>query len=504
MLGLDTSPWLSISFCKYSGCHFCFNLNIIQCYERMKRNLADLRSQFEQVLHDPNFHLSPEVSELCEEVPPDNLFCVIVGDCRLSVAETLITNSHIVSWDVERDSKKTWGMKLQKFVQNQAAANRIDVAVKAAEYAKQCGAEGPDFTYEAIKQSDETTNRLQCLFSNAEKNEIEECLAVGLSVNLTGDFETGLAELQRGRALLAGSTNWELYIQLSNSMAEIYSQRGNYEETVEVCRLILNAWTPSAHSLEFLRSLFYLIDSHFSLQQYAQGIALGEEWTGRLIADCSRCQCVLLCTEGIIFYISKRLEEAAKRIEKGLELDSTPCLITIYSKQSLTEIYQKQGLLDKSENTCRSACDLYFTHFPHSCQYAQCLIKLGRIYTDMKRPMKAEEQMVKAVELYSTHFPQSGKYADSLINLGVLYGDMERYVEAEEQLLKAIHLCSIHSPQSKKYADCLMNLGVLYGNSGRNEEAVKKLEEARRIYARIGSQWDIDKCDSNLRLFRIS
>lgn len=79
-----------------------------------------------------------------------------------------------------------------RVTENQAAENRYDIAAQAAQHAKQFGAEGPDFTNEAIQQREETTQQLQCLFTTTARLEAEECLTVGLSVSKTGDFDMDL------------------------------------------------------------------------------------------------------------------------------------------------------------------------------------------------------------------------------------------------------------------------------------------------------------------------
>lgn len=97
-------------------------------------------------------------------MPPDHLFCVIVGDNRLSVAETLIANFQVLAWDIKKEKKRNWGLKLQKFAKNQVVNKQFENALRAAELAKDCGVEGPDLTNETIKQSEEANQRLQCVF----------------------------------------------------------------------------------------------------------------------------------------------------------------------------------------------------------------------------------------------------------------------------------------------------------------------------------------------------
>lgn len=64
-----------------------------------------IKNQFKQLLLDPSFQLSPELSDLCEEISANCFFCDS-GNCRLSVAKTIISNSIILSWDIKRDNKR--------------------------------------------------------------------------------------------------------------------------------------------------------------------------------------------------------------------------------------------------------------------------------------------------------------------------------------------------------------------------------------------------------------
>lgn len=416
-----------------------------QSYEQMKQDIADMRSQFEQLLLDPNFDLRPEVSDLCEEIPPERLLCVIMGDCRFSVAEILIMNFQMLTWDMKREKKRKWGQEMQKFTENQVAENRFDTASQAAGYAKHFGIEGPDFTTEVILQNEETVQRLQCLFSNTSYNEAEECLKVGLSVSKTGEFETGLTELQRGRNILKGSNNWELYIQLSCTIAEIHHQRGHYKDTVEVCEHILSTWTPLVHSLEFFKALFYLIHSHIKLKQSSQGCSEWEKWAEKLITDCSHCQCISLCIEGIIFEVEEREEEEKQYLENAIQLETLPSFITIHCREHLAEIYSSQDMPDQSEETLQKAYELYSTHYPHSIQYANYSNKLKDIF-NIKSPLKAEESLMRANQLYSTYFPHSIELAVILIGLGAVYWQTKRPFEAEKQIFKAIQSFSANFP----------------------------------------------------------
>lgn len=106
------------------------------------------------------------MSDLCAEIPTGYLLCVIVWDCRLSVANTLIANFNVFAWDMKGEMKRDWGLKMQQFAENQAAVNRYDIAVRAAECANQFGAQELDFTNEAHHRSVETPINCNACFQS--------------------------------------------------------------------------------------------------------------------------------------------------------------------------------------------------------------------------------------------------------------------------------------------------------------------------------------------------
>lgn len=75
-------------------------------------------------------------------------------------------------------------------------------------------------------------------------------------------------------------------------------------------------------------------------------------------------------------------------MEMALQLDSSPSIITIYTKYLLAQIYDEQDKLDNSEQTCQIACELRSTYFPYSLLYATCLSDLGLQYRHMKNLSK--------------------------------------------------------------------------------------------------------------------
>lgn len=242
------------------------------------------------------------------------------------------------------------------------------MALQAAECAMQFGIDGLDFSNETIQQREEASQRLQCLFSSTNTRTAEECLELGLAASKTGEFDTGLTALQRGRNILVGSSSWEMYLQLSCVVAEIHFQRGNYENTMETCQHILSTWTPTAHSLFLLRALFYLINSHIAHKQFSY-VSNAQEWTGKFIAECSHCQFVLLLIESSIHHSNDKIEEAEQSIEMALQIDPSLSFISIFRMFSLAQILYNRSDLKNSKKTYKNVCDMYSIYFPHSLQY---------------------------------------------------------------------------------------------------------------------------------------
>lgn len=322
-------------------CFYEVRLRGQECYEEMRRDLKELRTRLEQLTRSKEFELTIQDSTVCDSAPSGPLFCVMVDDIRCPVAELLMTHVHILTRDMREESQKDWADNLQAYGQDQANKGATKVAAQAAVYAKQLGVSGPNFQEEALQASEDYSEKLRCLLYVTTRQEAEKCLEAGKSASLTGDFERALTELQRGRDLLSDSDDWELYLQLDCNMAEIYFQTDRYEDTVEVCELIMSTWNPKAHILQYFRSIYYLFGAYIGLKQIHQMLAIMNQLgKGSWIPHCSDCQCVLLCIDVVLFMGEKGYEEAEQCLKKALQLEVRPSLITLHCRNLLGAIYK--------------------------------------------------------------------------------------------------------------------------------------------------------------------
>ena len=243
---------------------------------------------------------------------------MVVGDCRLQVAEAMCGNFHLLAWDIGAESQIAWGRKLQEFAWEQAEKGQCEMAKQAAEKVKQLGMDGPDYQAAALQQGKELTQRLQCLW---DEREARDCLRTGLRTGRAGYFDGALEKLQRGWELLEDVDDVELHLQLSLGMAETYCQAALWQDCVSLCQYILTTWGHSPHSFQLLQTLFYLTLALYSLHQFDQGYAAIEEWSGKLHAQDTCSKCAQLCIQANQLRFKDKKEEAEQLYEATLQLD---------------------------------------------------------------------------------------------------------------------------------------------------------------------------------------
>ena len=100
-------------------------------YEETKRKLDATRSRFEQFVLNKSVHLSAEDRKLCETVPTWSPFRVILGDCRVTVADTLRSHFYILT-------KDSLG-ELKTVIRDQFRAEKVDIVTEMKRYMKEHG-----------------------------------------------------------------------------------------------------------------------------------------------------------------------------------------------------------------------------------------------------------------------------------------------------------------------------------------------------------------------------
>ena len=309
---------------------------------------------------------------------------------------------------------------------------------------------------------------------NYAKGKAQECLNMGLEASKAGHFNAALEKLQEGRDLLKNGDHLELWLQLSNRLAETYCQTASWQDCVSLCQLTLTTWGHSPHHFQLLCALFHLTCAYYWLDLKDQGYAAVEEWSGKLVADSAPSKCVLLYTKANKLMLQDRYEAAEKLLEEALQWDFSLSYITICSRLHLADVYRHLEKYETAEEAYLSALALFSAHFPKAYILALCYSHLASLYKNMKKLQDAEKHCELAKELFSVYFPHTEGYADCLGDLGEVYEAMNRLDAAEVLLVQASQLCSVSFPHSETHAYCLLRFGVLYKCMGREEEAVKK------------------------------
>lgn len=430
-----------------------------QHYQEAKRNISEMRNRVEQLVLDKGFQLDSEELTRCHLAKGAFLFRVIAGDCRLHVAAELMKSFHALVWDIKKETCADFAQNIRKLAQEQANERRKDVAMEIAGYAKQLGAQGADYTYDARQQSLEMDQRLQSLFPVMAAYDAGERFKAGVAASKLGDFDTALRELQRGIGLLQGSDHLQLSLDISNAISEIYSQTGRWQDTVSQCQVTLSYWPRSPEdNYAYFQALYYHINALFQMNKLDIGFTAVEEWTKKLIANSTRCQSLLLRIRARKLCVQSRENEGVLLYEEAFQIDQSPSYSTICSRYEIADIYQQLNRNTEAEQAFLCACDLYSAHYPYSIHYAMCRKDLGTFYKDVMKPAEAELQYKQAIQLYSA------RYSDT-----------------------------------ESHAKCIYNLGLLLEQSGRTAEAVLQFQTAKQIFDIAGSSHFASYCGRSLQ-----
>ena len=436
-------------------------------YEETKRTLSASRSRLERLLQEKDFQLGAEDMVLCETQPTGSPFKLILGDVRVTVADTLLASFFLLPTNQELAGAKLTS-NLETVAAQQHRLGKVDIANEVSLYAQERGLVHADYQKEALQYKDTLARRLACL--SATEEEFAQLVTSWQSAAhqqvQQGQYKAAARELQRAREALKQKERQhsELFLQLTNTLAETRFQVCKYSKCRSLCEEVLQSWGQHSHAFELWRALFFLTGSLCHLKQQKKALALVEEWSAKLPADSTPCQCVSFYIKGRVLHWEHKAEEAAKQFEAGLELG--------------------QQLFPQA----------YFT--------ALCRMSLGSLHhLTLNQLQQAEEQYLLADSVYSVLCPLSCSACVCLSNLGDLYRSTQRYNSAEEKLQQACSCLQARYQNSLFFAHCLFKLGLLYSDTDHMPEAIAQLEKALPILQRLHSSY-ADSCEASLRSLR--
>lgn len=497
-------------------------------YEEAKKELKQRRTSLERMTKDKHFRLNPEDSALCESLPTGSLFRLVLGDCQLEVAKTLLAHCHILPpvgvTHIEPARRRGSMRSLVTFAQEQADQGRADVAEETCEFVEALGGTlCPDFKEDAVKSRQQIAQQLALLLPDAVNEQdinsiAEQYIAEGREAREAGDYERAINKLQRCKGLLQErnmesaelclelgqvfshfaqrndaelvlrralelNPKVDLALQLCTALAKTFFQAGRWVETETICEEALRKWGNTSHSSELFRVLYYLVNSHFLQEQVERGLALINEWVDKIPADNPQSRCALLFIRAEKLRVEGSQE--AYLYEEAVELGQQVLpnsYLTVCARRRLGMLYKAQNQLEKAEDQWLRACETHATHFPRSLGHAICLSHLGHLRKIQKKLVLAEEMYLHACQIYEAHYPHTLNFAICLNNLALLYESIKGTEQAEEQYLKACNIYFSHFPEVLDFAICLANLGDLYKSTKRYDQAEQRYLQAVPVF----------------------
>lgn len=397
---------------------------VCQRYEEVRLRLQLQREHFELLLVERDRQLTAEEVALCEAVPSGPLFSLAVGDCVTAVKECIRSCVCLLPGTGKPDQ------------------------------ARQPIPEDRD-----SKLSPSTETHIPAAQEHCKQ----------------GHFKRAVEELERGLSKLKQASPSEQSLQLNLALIEVHHQAAEWREAVLLCEHVLQVWSQSPHTIELLRTLYFLASSLHSLELTEKGLSLLDHWD-KLQSSSSERQYLT----GLKLLMRKDNAGAVKSFKQGLDLNEQPTsYLTASALGRMGRAYELLGQLEPAEDHFRGAEALFQKHFPCCVDFGACLIRLGTLSCAMGRLSQAETQLLAAQKLFATAFPQAVDFGVCVNTLGALYLKLGRDQEAEQQFEVAATAWA--AVGGDNYANALLNLAKLYHRSGRLAQAETQYEQTFQV-----------------------
>jgi len=387
-----------------------------QRYQQIKEELNSLSANLDKFVSDKHSSLTPTFEALSKSTPTGALFRVCGGDCSLEIIKTVLKSWVLLPSDEGMPQIDTGEKLLAK-----AKTKQADLAEEIYTYALELGFPGPncDFKTAADKLRESGAKKLLLALpwtatEPQVRAVVEQYLQRGRQVREEGDYAKSLKKLERGWELLQQwgvesaemclqlgviwihfgraeeavailkqglqlSSSSDLSLKLYRNLVEVYFQRAEGKEVVEVGELALASVDSQFDVFELLQLLYFLTYSHYVLGNESQGFALLTHWTSRCVVDSVQSQFALQC----IYAEKKNREGSAEVVERYEAALQTSGVQTTYLA--------------------------VFSHYT-----------LGVMNAALHRPERAIHAYLQALPLFSVHFPCSINYATGLAHLAEL------------------------------------------------------------------------------------
>jgi len=456
-------------------------------YRQMKQRLQASRINLERLVVDRDFELNSEDAALCQAIPDGEilrvggLMQVVMAHFQLWPEEAIIKvelaadpEKRQVGLDVKKEpaANVEEPRRVHQITEESSASRKALIKGKTAKEEGQYA--------EALKLLEQARR----LLSVQGGEDAELSLQLGLMYAHFGRRQEAEVELKRGLHPEFDPAN-SLSVQVRTALAECYFQRGTWRDVIEECRPILQTWKGSAADIELLKALFFLVYSHYQINQRSEGDAVMDQWTWQL--EFKGPLSVLLFLQGEKFKAAGNKQAAVDRYRYGLEQNQLPAsYITVVSRLSLGVVYDAMGMANEAMDHFVEAFGISAKHFPFSLAHANSLTQLSVLKTRyLQAPMQTEVLFQRACKIYTDHFPSSLDFANCLFQQGLFYKLHRKQNQAETSWLQACDIYFRVSSHSLDYAKCLNCLASLYEHAKRYAQASQNWERACALYQAV-------------------
>ena len=496
---------------RIENTHFALISVVNRCFQEIQRQaqshyhtilteLQQSKCNLQRLLQDKDFKLNAFDRKLCTEMKKSRKFEVIIGDCRVKVAEIVLDNWVLVSHETD----------LERTAQEQVDKGRMDIAEAVNPTANPTKIQPNAYKYRVnliktlmkwlpVVQEDieEITKLKMKVASEARelgyyvkarkklegwKRRLEQwgvispelCWNLGLVWGHFGLRSDAASLLRQGlEHQLRLSPSSHLALRLNNAIASLCFQMGDWRDAISASEWTLRTYYESGYTFELWEALCYLVYSQCILEiPFEMNI---EKW--RLTVENPLCECLSFFLMG--FKSHNDDIEAVGLLSAGLALAQQHIPHHYLTASAMLRVGAiKDSSLKKSDEAEQhylSVLAIYKAHYPVSLDYVKCLYNLGLLYRRTNKLTESEPYYLRAIELFTHHHSTSIHFPQCLNNLAGLHKAMNRHADSESAYTKACDLLSTYHPDTLDQARCLRNFGLFYKSLYRYEESEEKL-----------------------------
>ena len=288
------------------------------------------------------------------------------------------------------------------------------------------------------------------------------------------------------KSTLLAQVNTNLSLTELDSLANLYSKKGQYEkaepyalQSLEKSKSVDSSY---AHSLAQIANIYFNLGRNDESESYfQQALKLYAKTFGKK----HKYHASTLSNLALVYQYSGRPEKAVPLFHESMQFFEDPHPNHLILLNNLATSYYSLGRLDQAEAIFVDVLKLIEkSKGKDDLNYATCMHNLATVYWDLERFEEAHLLYIEALGVYKKHLgTEHPSYASTLNNLSILYEYLDNYEKAGEIIEEVLEIQAKTIGKShQNYAVTLSSLAGIFEHKKEFEQAEKYYLESLKVF----------------------